>query len=178
MAKAINYTGFGEVHGLREWARLLDVNKDTLRYWLTTKKVTIEEFAEKNGIKYAPTIDEGRTRTNRLAQAEELLNHLFARSGYNTELLTCETLSGKRTQRVIYDGEIVGIYNIDTGSLKFKDGYDEGVNLIDYPVPEPKIYRYPARTVDGLHGAEHRPAQWGVHPTTKTELVSAIMGTY
>lgn len=159
MSKAKSYKGFGETHGLREWARLLDVNKDTLRYWLTTKGKNIEEFAEMNGVQYQPKIDEGRTRVNRIAQAEELLEQLFARSGYDTELLATTLTPGKRIFTVFYDGEHVGAYNLDTGALTFTDGVS-GIGLIKYPVPDPKLFRYP-------HG-------WEAHPETKRRLFESI----
>lgn len=160
MTKFKNYTGFGETHGLREWARLLDVNKDTLRYWLVTKGATIEEFAEKNNIKYETQLDEGRTRINRMAQAEMLLTDLFDRSGYDPEEMEAKLIPGTRRLRVFYCGGQVGAYNLDTGAMSLNLP-EEGVNLIDYPVPDPKIFRY--------------PEGWGVHPETRRALVNRIL---
>lgn len=158
--RAKNYKGFGEIHGLREWARLLEVNKDTLRYWLTTKGETVEGFAEKNGIQYRPKIDEGRTRTNRLAQAEELLRQLFERSGYDPDLMFLELTAGKRVGEVFYEGERVGVYNLDTGSLLFSDG-TSGVGLLKYSVPDPQIER-------GVSG-------WDVAGETKGRIVDQLL---
>lgn len=160
MAKAKSYIGFGEAHGLREWARLLDVNKDTLRYWLTTKKLTIEDFAKQNGIVYSAPDDTGRYRVNRKAQAEVLIYQLFERSGYDPEKVTNETTPGSRIHKIYYESDWVGDYNIDTGALKFSDGV-EGINLINFPVPQPKIF---------LH-----PEGWGVHPQTRAAIVDRIL---
>lgn len=179
MAKAVNYKGFGEVHGLREWARLLDVNKDTLRYWLTTKGLTVEEFAEQNGIAYQADLDDGRGRVNRVAQAEALLNELFDRSGYDVDLLELEFIASKRCMRVRFDEGLVGDYNIDKGSLIFAQGFDEGVNLLDYPVADPKIYffanREEPKVEKGQTAGEYacttlRASGWGLHPETKAKL--------
>lgn len=156
-----DYKGFGEIHGLREWARLLEVNKDTLRYWLTTKGKTIEEFAEMNGITYEPQkVDDGRSRVNRMTQAKELLEQLFDRSGYDVESLSVDVAPGKRIMQVFYDGEKVGSYNLDSGGLNFMDGVS-GINLLNYPVPNPKIHR----------GAEG----WDVHHDTKVKLIDGIL---
>lgn len=159
--KAKNYEGFGETHGLREWARLLDVNKDTLRYWLVTKKATVEEFADKNGIKYTAKVDEGRTSVNRMAQAEELLKQLFIRSGYDASLLTLQANPGNRKIIVYYEGAKVGEYNLDKGALNMAE---EGVNLIMYPVDDPKIYRDPEEG-------------WGLHPDTRRALADRLFGS-
>lgn len=179
MAKAVSYKGFGEVHGLREWARLLDVNKDTLRYWLATKGLTVEEFAKQNGIAYQADLDDSRGRVNRVAQAEALLNDLFDRSGYDVDLLDLEFISSKRCMRVRFNGDLVGDYNIDKGSLIFAQGFDEGVNLLDYPVADPKIYfftdREESKVEKGQTAGEYacttlRASGWGLHPETKAKL--------
>ena len=159
MAKAINYTGFGETHGLREWARLLDVNKDTLRYWLAVKGLTVEEFAKKNGIRYTPRLDEGRTRVNRMAQAEALLADLFDRSGYDPEGVEAKMAPGTRRLLISYYGSFVGSYQLDSGAMKMQIP-DESINLINYPL-YPKIYRY--------------PEGWGAHPNTRSELVQHLV---
>ena len=155
MAK--NYTAFGETHGLREWARVLNVNKDTLRYWLTTKGLTLEEFVAKNGIEYTQQIDEEKMNINRLAQAEDVLRALFDRSGYPPELVKTQRIAGQRKLYVFYGEERVGYYVLDSGSLHMRD---EGVNLLDYPVMDPKIFRH--------------PEGWGVHPITREEVVKKI----
>lgn len=174
MTNTKNYKGFGEVHGLREWARLLDVNKDTLRYWLTTKGLSVEEFAKKNGIEYQPTFDEGRTKVNRAAQAEELLEQLFTRSGLDPELLEKKPVPGKRAIKVYYDGQMVGSYNIDTGALLFANS-QEGINLIEYPIDDPKIAFYPSTTGKESDPRLEHPDTWGPHPETRRRVVESIM---
>lgn len=159
MAKAKNYEGFGEVHGLREWARLLDVNKDTLRYWLVSKEVTVEEFARVNKIKYkAGTVDSGRINENRVVQAEALLRDLFERSGYNPDKIETDRQPGANELEVRYMGRWVGLYYLyhqRQGVLAFKDG--RGINLLDYPVNNPMIFR-------------DTSGDWDIHPDTKMEL--------
>lgn len=160
MATFKNYTGFGETHGLREWARLLDVNKDTLRYWLVTKGASIEEFAEKNNITYTTQLDEGRTRINRMAQAVALLADLFDRSGYDSGQVEAKLIPGTRKLKVLYRGYVVGTYHLDTGALSLEIP-DEGINLQEFCVPDPKIIKY--------------PEGWGMHPDTRVAVVNAIL---
>ena len=157
-----NYKGFGEVHGLREWARLLDVNKDTLRYQLVTKGLSVEQFAEKKGIEYQPKMDEGRQRVNRLAQAELLIRGLFERSGYVPEVVTMEYNSALRRLRVLYIDEVVGVYHLDTGALELSG--QESIGLINYPVESPKIAFYPK-------------SGWGAHPDTRRAIVEHRQAT-
>ena len=155
------YRGFGEVHGLREWARLLNVNKDTLRYQLTEKKLTIEDFAEKKGIAYKPQLDEGRQRVNRMAQAEELILALFDRSGYEPEVVKMERIPGLRELRVFWADVLVGVYRLDTGAIILAPS-GEGINLIDFPVAAPRIIMRPNKA-------------WEAHPETRKALVDRIL---
>lgn len=163
MAKVKKYEGFGEMHGLREWARLLDVNKDTLRYWLTTKGKTLEEFVQKNKLKYKTSETKpARVNEDRVAQAEELLTDLFIRSRYNHLRLEITRSPGAKELEVRYAGHWVGLYHLyhqKQGILEFTE--DRGIDLLHYPVENPEIIW-------------SQSGGWDVHPDTKRKLFWSI----
>ena len=188
MRMTTDYEGFGEVHGLREWARRLDVNKDKLRYWLVSRKSSIEEFAAKHNIEYNTLIGDERNRVQlkaqvderaaksiinipeankglnsgkRKTQAVELIKQLFNRSDYDTEklILAMDVQPEKRRIIIIYNNEYMGWHHIDLGGLYMTSG--EAINLLEYGVPNPRIYRDPDKG-------------WGVHPETKVRLIDKL----
>lgn len=112
---------FGEVHTLKEWAKLLSVRLGALDYLLSSGK-SIEDVAEFMDITYPPPRERKPREGRQMALTRDLVENLLVRSGYEVEPdLVSVSLAYNTTHNVRYKGRVLGQYdyNLDrlTGGL-------------------------------------------------------------
>lgn len=112
------FSGFGEEHTLKEWARRLGIRVGVLSYLVETVGKSVEEIAAFCGKQYPAQGYRQRHEGPRMTETRDIITELLRRSGYTVEPAQVGVTYAYRTIHVItYAGRLLGQYNYATGVL-------------------------------------------------------------
>lgn len=157
--------GFGAAHTAAQWAELLDIPFRILQYYVKSERLSVEQIYARYGYRYqAPKPKTRKPRMGRhMIQTQERMYWLLLLSGYigpddDRECVSVESVGTNRNHRVLFKGNLVGVYNYETCSLRLNGG-----DIL----PLWKLELEDARIRQGPTGL------WVTHPETRRLLAPA-----